>query len=101
MASWQVKMTDKAEKELKSLLKKGLVSKVDVKVLLKWVDEMEEFGPERIAKSKEWHDHPLEREWDGFRSSAFSSSGRVIYRIENKKITVEVYRVMTDHNYKK
>ena len=100
MASWQVKMTGKAERELKSLLKKGVVTRGDVKALLKWVDEMEEFGPEYIAKSKEWHDHPLEREWDGFRASAFSSSGRVIYRIENKKIIVEVHRVTTDHNYK-
>ena len=101
MAKWQVKMTDQAEAELKALLKSGSVSKGDVKVLLRWVDEMEEFGPAHIAASRQWHDHELERDWQGFRSSAFSSSGRVIYRIEDNKIIVEVHRVTTDHNYKK
>lgn len=101
MAKWQVKMTNQAEVELKTLLKGGSVTKNDVKVLLRWVDEMEEFGPTYIATSREWHYHALERDWQGFRSSAFSSSERVIYRIEDNKIIVEVHRVTTDHNYKK
>lgn len=101
VATWKVKMTDHAEAELKALLASGKVTKEDVKVLLRWLDEMEEFGPEHIASSKEWHDHELDREWKGHRSSAFSSSGRVIYRIKGNRITVEVHRVTTDHNYKK
>ena len=79
----------------------GVVTKADVKVLLEWVDEMEEFGPEHIAQSSEWHDHELFREWAGHRSSAFSSAGRVIYKIIENKIVVEVHKVTTDHNYKK
>lgn len=98
---WKVKMEDKAEDELTLLLKKRIVTKEDVKVLLRWVSEMEEFGPEYIAKSKEWYDHELEREWSGYRSSAFSHAGRVIYRIVEDLILVEVARVTTDHNYKK
>lgn len=101
MAAWKVKMTDGAEVELKALLANGKVTKEDVKVLLRWLNEMEEFGPDYIASSKEWHDHPLDREWQGHRSSAFSSSGRVIYRIEEDKIIVEVHRVTVDHNYKR
>lgn len=68
---------------------------------LKWLDQMEEFGPEFIAVSSEWHDHALDRDWIGFRSSAFSSVGRVIYKIIEDQILVEVYRVTPDHNYKK
>lgn len=94
-------MTEKAETELKRLLAKRILTNVDVKVLLRWVDEMEEFGPEYIAQSLEWHDHALEREWLGHRSSAFSRSGRVIYKIVDTKIIVEVHRVTTEHNYKK
>lgn len=101
VAKWQVKMTGPAEAELKALLKNGSITKSDVKVLLRWVDEMEELGPDHIAAFREWHDHELDRKWKGFRSSAFCSQGRVIYRIEDNKIIVEVHRVTTDHNYKK
>lgn len=101
MSKWQVKITSKAEIELGLLVKSGQISKFDIKVLLRWLDEMEEFGPDYISKSKNWHDHELQREWFGFRSSAFSSSGRVIYRIIHNKIIVEVYKVTANHDYKK
>lgn len=101
MAKWTVDMTAQAKSELKDFLKNGVISNADIKVLLMWVDEMEEFGPEYIAQSSEWHDHPLEREWNGFRSSAFSEAGRVIYKVLENKIIVEVHRVTADHNYKK
>jgi len=94
-------MTKKAEAELRGLLTDKTISNADVKVLLRWVDEMEEHGPEFIAQSPEWHDHALDRDWYGHRSSAFSSSGRVIYKIIDSKISVEVHQVTTDHNYKK
>ena len=94
-------MEDKAEAELTQLLKNKVVSKEDIKVLLRWVYEMEEFGPEYIEKSNEWHDHELDRDWLGFRSSAFSSSGRVIYKIIDDLIVVQVAKVTTDRNYKK
>ena len=98
---WKVKMEDKAEADLTQLLKNNIVTKEDIKVLLRWVSDIEEFGPDFVANSPEWHDHLLEREWSGYRSSAFSSSGRVIYRILDDLIIVEVARVTTDHNYKK
>ncbi|GAB4024923.1 MAG: hypothetical protein Fur0010_28130 [Bdellovibrio sp.] len=68
---------------------------------MRWVDEMEEFGPEYIANSPEWYDHPLNRNLIGFRSSAFSHSGRVIYRIYDRKIIVEVHMITADHYYKR
>ena len=101
MAKWKVDMTAQSKIELKNLLKRGFIANADIKVLLKWVDEMEEFGPEYIAQSTEWHDHELLTDWKGFRSSAFSSAGRVIYKIQENKIIVEVHRVTTEHNYKK
>lgn len=101
MGRWKVKMEDRAEAELTQLLKDKVVSSADIKVLLRWVSDMEEHGPEYVAGSSEWHDHALEREWTGHRSSAFSSSGRVIYKILDDLIVVEVAKVTTDHNYKK
>lgn len=101
MANWTVKMEDKAEAELTKLLKDKIITKSDIKVLLRWVSEMEEFGPKYVAKSSEWHDHELDRDWLGYRSSAFSSSGRVIYKIMDDQIVVQVAKVTADHNYKK
>lgn len=101
MTHWKVKMEDKAEAELTILLKDKIVTTADIKVLLRWVSEMEEFGPTYVANSSEWHDHELEREWSGHRSSAFSHSGRVIYKIIDDQIIVLVARVTANHNYKK
>ncbi len=101
MIRWQVKIEDHAEAELYKLLKDEEITKNDIRVLLKWVDEMEEYGPEHIASSPEWHDHELERDWIGYRSSAFSKSGRVIYKILESLIIVQVARVTTRHNYRK
>jgi mRNA-degrading endonuclease YafQ of YafQ-DinJ toxin-antitoxin module len=101
VAHWQVKMKETAELELLKLLKMQLLTKDDIKVLLRWVSEMEEFGPDYIARSAEWRDHPLEREWKGHRSSAFSYAGRVIYKIIDDLIIVEVAKVTTDHDYRR
>lgn len=81
VAHWKVKMEDKAEAELTKLLKDKIVTPADIKVLLRWVSEMEEFGPEYLAISSEWHDHELDREWKDYRSSAFSSTGESFIRL--------------------
>lgn len=101
MAHWIVKIEEKAENELITLLEKKIISSSDVKVLLRWVSEIEEFGPEYVSTSKEWRDHELDRKWKGYRSSAFSHSGRIIYKIIEDRIIVTVARVTTDHNYKR
>lgn len=101
MAHWKVKMEEKAEAELTMLLKDKIINPGDIKVLLRWVSEMEEFGPFYVANSSDWHDHELEREWKGYRSSAFSKSGRVIYKIIDNQVIVLVAKVTADHNYKK
>lgn len=102
MPIWTVNMEDQAEAELLRMLKSGIVTREDIKVIKRWLTQMEEHGPESIENSPEWHDHPLERDekWKGCRSSAFSSSGRIIYKIFEERIEVQVVRVTTDHNYK-
>lgn len=98
---WIVELRAEAEDELRDLLALELVTKADIKVLLRWVNEMEEFGPAFIATSFEWYDHELERDWKGFRSSAFCHSGRIIYKLDDKKKRVSVYRVTVVHDYKR
>jgi mRNA-degrading endonuclease YafQ of YafQ-DinJ toxin-antitoxin module len=94
-------MSKNVEIELKALLRDGVLTKADIKVLRRWVDDMEEFGPEVVANSREWEDHELDRRWLGYRASAFSHSGRVIYKIVHEDGVVVVFRVTTDHNYKR
>ena len=101
MVQWEVVMEEKAEAEFTKLLKHKIITMADIKALLRWVSEMEEFGPEYVAESRDWHDHELDREWKGYRSSAFSHSGRVIYKIIDDQIIVRVARVTSNHNYKK
>ena len=48
LSRWVVKMTKIAESELKRMIKTGTFNHSDIHVLLKWVDEMEEFGPDHI-----------------------------------------------------
>jgi len=62
---------------------------------------METEGPEYIQNSKRWDDHALSYEWEGFRASCFSGAGRIIYKIIQDLVIVEVHRVTPDHDYKK
>lgn len=101
MPTWTVKMTKQAESEFRKLIKTKQISNEDLIVINAWVKEMEEEGPEFIAKSKLWNDHPLHSEWEGFRSASFSLKGRIIYKVNGREITVNVHRVTNNHNYKK
>jgi len=98
---WTVKLTTNAKRQLTALIQQKAITKEDIKILLRWVDEMEEFGPDFVRTSGQWHDHSLENQWLGYRSSAFCKSGRVIYRIIESQVIVEVHRVTATHDYKK
>ena len=101
MSSWRVRFTRNAEIELKKLLLSGSIPREDLKSINFWISEMEEQGPNYIRSSKDWNDHDLYYEWKGFRSSCFSYSGRIIYRVIDDEIIVEVYRVTLNHDYRR
>lgn len=101
MSAWKVKMTQKAEREFKSLVIRGWIDREDIRVIRSWMEEMELNGPDAIAKSKLWDDHALQYEWFGFRASSFSHSGRIIYRIIDHEIIVEVHRITPNHDYRR
>lgn len=96
--TWFIKIEDKAAKvfETKHL------SRTDLEVIKEWHKTVVNGGPEVLLKRPDvWADHALYGEWQGYRSSSFSYKGRIIYRIENKIVTVVVVRITNDHNYKK
>lgn len=99
---WKVLFTDECEEEIKVMIKKKLISQDDMRVISIWIKQVKKHGPECLrigGQRSNWNDHALDRKWSGYRSSSFSFSGRIIYKIENKKIVVKVVRVTPDHNY--
>ncbi len=66
----------------------------------KWKDIVRLSGPLGLRQIKGFNDEALRGEWRGHRSSRLSLQYRVIYRIEQEKVLVEVVSV-TAHDYRK
>lgn len=87
--------------ERHSLVRK--LSRIPVEVLKryeKWKDIVEISGPDGLRLIKGFHDESLRGKWRGHRSSRLGLKYRLIYRIENKKLYVQVIDI-TAHDYKK
>jgi mRNA-degrading endonuclease YafQ of YafQ-DinJ toxin-antitoxin module len=98
MAKWKVHITDEASKVFES---KALTTD-DKIVIQKWAELVRDRGPEALTERPGmWADHPLRGEWRGHRASSFSHSGRIIYKVEDKVVTVSVVRITTDHDYRR
>lgn len=97
---WKVLFTDKCEKEIKELFKSGALSEDDRRVISIWIKQVKLLGPDSLREGRNnWNDHDLGREWQGYRSSSYSFPGRIIYKVEQKVITVTVVRITHDHDY--
>jgi len=66
----------------------------------KWKDIVSISGPNSLRLIKGFHDESLRGEWKGHRSSRLGSQFRVIYRIENDRVLVQVVNI-TAHDYRK
>lgn len=98
---WSVQMTKEAEESLRIDFKAGRISVDDVKIIKRWIADVEDQGLEFAQHKPDWRDHQLYGEWKGHRVISFSYSGRVIYRVDHEKIVVLVIRVTARHDYKK
>ncbi|RLA61035.1 MAG: hypothetical protein DRQ89_11965 [Epsilonproteobacteria bacterium] len=96
---WQVLFTEKSEQEIKSSIKKGDISEDDMRVISIWIKQVKKHGPESLGQNSNWNDHALDRQWSGHRASNYSFNGRIIYRVDGKKIIVKVVRITPDHDY--
>jgi len=87
--------------EHRSLIRK--LSRIPEDVLKryeKWKDIVEISGPPGLRLIKGFHDESLRGEWRGWRSSRLGLKYRVIYRIENDRLYVQVIDI-TAHDYRK
>jgi mRNA-degrading endonuclease YafQ of YafQ-DinJ toxin-antitoxin module len=99
---WSVEFESSAvEKEVVALIKAKKLTVEDQAVIHAWIQQVSLHGPESIRGDFKWADHPLHGEWEGYRSSAFSNRGRIIYRIVDKKIVIKIARITDAHDYKK
>ena len=99
---WKVLFTKECEKEIRKAYKAGFLSDDDRRVLSIWIKQVKKHGPDSLRElghEMNWNDHDLDRKWLGFRASNFSYSGRIIYKVENKKVSVKVVRLTHDHDY--
>ncbi len=66
----------------------------------KWKDIVAISGPQGLRLIRGLHDEALFGTWKGHRSSRLNQQFRVLYRIENDRILVEVVKI-TAHDYRK
>lgn len=96
---YKVVLTKRCSNELLKQKKLGELSDNDLIVIRTWISEMTHFGPEYIESCGHWNDHTLKSERKGQRSSSFSSSGRIIYKVKNNKIEISVVKITANHDY--
>ncbi len=94
-------MSAEAEGELRSNFELGLITRDDIKIIKRWIVDVEEQGLNYAQSRSDWRDHELDGRWKNHRAISFSYMGRVIYRVENEKVIVMVVRITADHDYKK
>ena len=98
---WIVQFANiRVQNEVEALKRKKLLTDEDQRIIKTWIMQMQFDGPESIRKNPTWNDHELQNDWEGFRSSSFSNKGRIIYKIEDKKIFIQIARITVDHNYR-
>ena len=99
---WLVEFESSAvEKEVAALINSKKLTTDDQAIIHAWIQQISAHGPESIRGDFKWADHALVGEWTGYRSSAFSNRGRIIYRIVDKKIVIKIARITVEHDYKK
>lgn len=83
---------------------KSVIKKLDslpleiLKRYEKWKDVVIISGPEGLKRIKGFNDEALKGEWKGFRSSRLNIQYRIIYKVKNDQLFVQVVK-LTAHDY--
>lgn len=91
---WSIYEHRRVSKQLSSVPKDVL------KKYEKWKDIVTLSGPHGLRRLKGLHDEALSGEWKGCRSSRLNLHYRVIYKVENEQILIQVVKV-TPHDYRR
>jgi mRNA-degrading endonuclease YafQ of YafQ-DinJ toxin-antitoxin module len=100
MKHWKIEYEARVPETMVADFKTGRLSVDDIKVIKRWVREVESKGLPYAQANKDWRDHELLRgRRKGHHAISFSYSGRLIYRAEERRLIVMVVRVTPDHDY--
>ena len=98
--TWKVQMTGAVEKAISD---SPALSDDDKRIIQDWGRTVHKEGPDGLTKDetriRKWEDHELKGSWAGYRSSKFSSAGRLLYKVVDQLVLVAVVRITTTHNY--
>lgn len=97
---WRVLVTSQCEVEIN----RTKFTDEERFIIASWIRFVEEKGPYLLSEFKDFEirDHALvrQRKWHRHRSSSFSRSGRIIYKIDDQVVTIIVVRITKDHDYR-
>ena len=85
---------------------KSVIKKLDslpleiLKRYEKWKDIVTISGPTGLKSIKGFYDEALKGKWKGYRSSRLNIQYRIIYKIENDQLFVQVVK-LTAHDYRR
>ena len=91
---WDIYEHKRVSKQIKSIPVDAL------KRYEKWKDIIRISGPPGLRLIKGFHDEALRGEWKGHRSSRLGITYRIIYRIVEKEVCVQVIKI-TSHDYRR
>jgi len=97
---YKVTFSSSCSKQLAKLKKNNQISESELIIIRTWVKEMALLGPDYMASCSHWNDHELKDNRSGERSSSFSESGRIIYKVKKGKIEVCVVKITPEHDYR-
>ena len=91
---WEIYEHRKVSKQL-STLPTDILKRYE-----KWKDIVRISGPSGLKFIKGFHDETLRGEWKGHRSSGLSIKYRIIYRVVEKEILVQIINI-TPYDYRR
>jgi hypothetical protein len=98
---WKVQIKDGYEEELVAIFKN--LTNEEETIIYKWINFVEKNGPYSLNEFKGFDvkNHELTRQikWKDCFSSSFSKLGRIIYRIHDDVVIVEVIKITANHDY--
>ncbi len=92
---WKIEEHRRVDKQLSGSVPIDVLKRYE-----KWKDIARLSGPLGLRAIKGFHDEALLGEWKGFRSSRLGLQWRVIYRIVENLLLIQVVQ-MTPHDYRR
>jgi len=96
---YKVLLTKRCSNQLIKQKKSSELSSNDLINIRTWISEMTILGPDYIKACGHWNDHKLKGERQRQRASGFSSSGRIIYKVKDNKVEINVVKITVNYDY--